>query len=133
MAQLVVEPLELHRGLGGSYDRPAMEGEGRTPEEIEAAAQKAGDPDRLMKGEDPETSFLEDARHWRDVYQELLNFKHDLIELTENRVEDLSETAADEIVETDASILDAERHRLEHRYEFWQARCRALEASQEAS
>jgi len=104
---------------------------GRTPEE--EAARKAGDATRLMKGEDPTTPYLDDARHWREVYRELLSFKHDVIDLTENRVEDLPKPAADEVVETDATILEAERERLVTRLDFWERRCLELEGEAEAS
>jgi hypothetical protein len=89
--------------------------------------------DRLMKGEDPETPYLEDARHWRDVYAELLNFKHDVIDLAENRVEDMSAPAAEEVVQTDATILEAERRRLQRRYDFWVDRCHSLQGQADAS
>src|ERR1700694_715420 len=42
----------------------------RQPEEV--AAQKAGDEERLMRGENPDTTYLEDAEHWSGVYKELL-------------------------------------------------------------
>ena len=41
-------------------------------DQAEEAADKAVDPDRLLEGEDPSTTYLDDATHWVTVYSELL-------------------------------------------------------------
>ena len=81
-----------------------------------------------MKGEDPETTYLEDALHWRSVYEELLSFKLTLIDLTETKIEDMPEAAALELESTDEVVLEAEHKRLQHRMDFWDQRIRELQA-----
>src|SRR5438105_15937958 len=93
----------------------------------EEAARKAADPDRLMKGEDPDTTFLEDALHWRSVYEELVGFKRDMIGLKEATTEVVPEPAAEEIERTDGVVLDRELHRLQDRLDFWDGKVRELE------
>jgi hypothetical protein len=98
---------------------------GETPEEV--AAEKAGDPDRLMPGEDPDTTFLDDAKHWRSVYEELLSFKYEMVDKTEDKMEEVSPPAARELASTDKVVLGAELERMRHRFEFWDRRCREME------
>lgn len=79
------------------------------------------DPDRLLEGEDPTTTFLDDAKHWAHVYKELLEFKQNVAGKAEKAADDLPDAAQPE-AEADLTILEAERERLERRYQFWQNR-----------
>jgi hypothetical protein len=97
---------------------------GRKPEE--AAAKKAGDEDRLMRGENPETAYVEDAEHWTGVYRQLLDFKRDLLEFTKNRIATMEEAASDELATTDLVLMEAEHQRLRSRLDFWEQRRRDL-------
>lgn len=90
------------------------------------AAQKAGDEDRLMRGENPETTYLEDAEHWIGVYRELLSFKQDLLAFTKDRVARMKPPASNELATTDLVILEAEHGRLLSRFDFWERRHREL-------
>ena len=101
---------------GEQEDRSGM----RRPEE--AAAHKAGDEERLMRGENPDTTYLEDAEHWAGVYRELLTFKQDLLDFTKERVARMKPAASDELATTDLVILEAEHHRLRGRFDFWERR-----------
>jgi hypothetical protein len=92
-------------------------------EPAEEAAEKAVDDDRLLEGEDPGTSYLEDATHWVTVYEELLAVKRDLIEASEGRLAELGEDARREIARTDLLVLDAEEKRFSRRLAFWRERC----------
>ena len=49
------------------------------PGEVEAqnAALDAVEPERLLDGEDEQTTYADDAIHWTKVYRELLDFKHE--------------------------------------------------------
>jgi hypothetical protein len=100
---------------------------GEEPEVI--AAQKAGDEDRLMRGEDPQTTYLEDAEHWSGVYGELLAFKKDLLAFTQERIAAMKPPASNELATTDLVIMQAEYGRLRSRYDFWQQRRRELESA----
>lgn len=91
-----------------------------------AAAKKAGDESRLMRGEDPETTYLEDAEHWSGVYKELLAFKQDLLDFTKDRIARMKPPASSELATTDLVILEAEHERLRTRFDFWERRRRDL-------
>ena len=58
------------------------------PTDIEAAeaALEAVAPDRLLVGEDENTTRAEDAVHWVKVYTELLEFKRSILAKTEESV-----------------------------------------------
>ena len=87
------------------------------------AAEKAVDDDRLLEGENPDTTYLEDATHWVTVYSELLAVKRDLVGVAENSLPDLPTEARHEVATTDLVVLDAEMKRFSHRLAFWRQRC----------
>jgi hypothetical protein len=91
------------------------------------AAEEAADLDRLLLGEDPKTKQLDDAQHWRRVYQELLDFKLDLLKSTYQRLADMAlDDARTEVRHTDQLVLEAESKRFERRLSFWKKRCQDL-------
>ena len=93
------------------------------PGELREAAAKAGDPDRLLPGEDPESTHPEDARHWVEVYRELLEYKDRLLAVTRATLSELpEEPARREVAETDQALISAERERLARRLRFWDRR-----------
>lgn len=99
----------------------------RPPEVV--AAEKAGDEERLMRGENPDTTYLEDAEHWSGVYAELLAFKQDLLDFTKERIGRMRPPASNELATTDLVILEAEHARLRNRFDFWEKRRRELAPS----
>ncbi|MEA2646095.1 MAG: hypothetical protein QOE92_1178 [Chloroflexota bacterium] len=101
---------------------------GETPEKQEgsAAGERAADPERLMSGEDPDTPYLEDATHWLGVYGELIDFKHELIGVTKERIVHLTASAREELTGTDLVLLNAELERLKKRRDFWQGKTQEL-------
>jgi hypothetical protein len=86
---------------------------------------KVRDPYRLLEGEDPDSTYVDDATHWVSVYGELLGFKETLVEAAASRATDLPEDAQPE-AGADLTILEAERQRLERRYQFWNERLAQL-------
>jgi hypothetical protein len=90
-------------------------------DDAQDALDKVMDPDRLLDGEDPSTTFLDDAKHWVHVYGELLEFKQNVVGEAETSADDLPDAAQPE-ADADLTILEAERQRLERRYQFWQTR-----------
>jgi hypothetical protein len=86
------------------------------------------DPEHRLPGErDSETSpLLEDARHWLQVYEELLVFKRTLLRTAEIHEEGAPEAVADE-VRGDQVLLRTELQRLETRHRFWQGRVLELQ------
>lgn len=91
------------------------------------AAMKAGDPDRLLPNEDPDTTFAEDAEHWIAVYGELLQYKNSLLTVTEATLAQMNEQPASrEVAETDRKVITAERARYVRRITFWKRRLAEL-------
>jgi hypothetical protein len=91
----------------------------------ENAAKEAGDPDRLLPGEDPDDVHPDSARLWVDVYAELLDYKRELLRVTDERLATMAdEPARREVVETDNVVIEAECRRFERRLAFWTDRLR---------
>lgn len=86
-----------------------------------------GDPSRLLRGEDPDTEYADDARHWIAVYHELLGFKHEMLRTIEDQVPEISESAREEVLGTDVPLMQAEAERFARRIEFWEERLAMLE------
>jgi hypothetical protein len=94
--------------------------------EFQAALDRAGDVDRRLDGEDPDTVHLEDARHWETVYQELHAFKDGVLKSARERGAAVRKDGQDE-VRSDLTILSTEATRLKARLEFWRRRRAELE------
>ena len=92
-------------------------------EQAREAAEKAVDSDRLLEGEDPGSTYLEDALHWVRVYSELLGVKRALVGVSEDRLPDLPTEARHEVATTDLVVLDAVMKRFAERLAFWRERC----------
>jgi hypothetical protein len=97
-------------------------------DDAQDAFEKVMDPDRLLEGEDPTTTYLDDAKHWVHVYGELLEFKASVAGEAASSAADLPAVAQAES-DADLTILEAERRRLERRYAFWQTRLGQLRAT----
>jgi DNA-binding response OmpR family regulator len=95
-------------------------------EDLKEAAQAAVDPDRLLEGENPETSHPEDARRWLVVYGELLAYKESVLERSLQAVQQYAPESSAEIEQTDVPILMEERDRFRRRLDYWQGRVREL-------
>lgn len=82
---------------------------------------EAGDPNRLMEGEKPDTRLVEDCDHWISTYTELRDFKDRLLATARMAQESVGAIARRETA-MDIRLLSAERDRLLARLEFWQKR-----------
>jgi hypothetical protein len=92
-----------------------------------SAAHRAVDHDRLIDGEDPSSSYVEDAAHWITVYSELVLFKERLVDTAGEALRNMTEgQARQEVSSTDLIVLTAERDRLKRRLDFWKERQREL-------
>jgi hypothetical protein len=101
-------------------------------DQTDEAAEKTVDPERLLEGEDPRTTYLDDATHWVTVYSELLAVKRDLVAVSEGKLPDLAKEARHEVATTDLVVLDAEMKRFSQRLSFWRERCVELGGSPSA-
>jgi hypothetical protein len=95
-------------------------------EEAADAAHEAVDAERLLPNEDPGSTFLEDAEHWRAVYDELLDAKASILHLTRTRIEAASEVPVRDELSLDETVMRAELQRLQRRFRFWRARAAEL-------
>jgi len=85
----------------------------------------AGDPDRLLPGEPAETAEWQDAVHWASVYQELVSFTIQHVELAQQRVDSLP--SPDDGPEAPGLLLiQAHLDRLGLRLDYWKRRCAEL-------
>jgi DNA-binding response OmpR family regulator len=90
------------------------------------AAMAGIDPERLIEGENPETTHVEDARRWVVVYSELLAFKESLLARTNSAVVALHPDSGQEIRRTDVAVLESERDRFRRHLEYWRRRLSEL-------
>ena len=86
------------------------------------AAKATVDEDRLLEGEDPRSTAVEDAEHWAAVYRELKAFKERLVRTAKESVASYTEDVSREVAKTDMVTLTAELRRFNRRLQFWQRR-----------
>lgn len=80
-----------------------------------------------MEGEDPTTPHADEARHWLEVYDQLLTFKERTISSTQRNLAQVpAPEAREDVEETDLIVLKTERDRLQQRLDFWKRRHREL-------
>jgi hypothetical protein len=70
----------------------------------------------------------EEIQRWIDVYRDLVDAKRVMLRSAERRIAEASAEARREFRRTDATVLGAERRRLERRLAFWRRQSRALKA-----
>jgi DNA-binding response OmpR family regulator len=83
--------------------------------------------DRLLEGENPLTTFQQDARHWIAVYRQMIWFKDQLLARMRAHARTLPPAARRDVIDNDVSILELQRRRYQRRIEFWYARQWELE------
>ena len=85
-----------------------------------ATVRWAGDRDRLMAGERPESPFREDAVHWVRVYRDLVAFNCQVMDAITERLKSVAST--DGTGSSDLDLLEAHLDRLRWRLAFWEGR-----------
>jgi DNA-binding response OmpR family regulator len=75
----------------------------------------------LLEGEDPSTLFAEDARHWVNIYAQLLEFKQRILERVTTAMPNLPPREGAEVA-GDLQLITAETARVKSRLAFWQQR-----------
>jgi len=91
---------------------------------IARVALAAGD---LLEGEDPDTQYAQDARHWVAIYRELIAFKTNVLARVHAQVRRLPAAARAEATGPDVLIIEAQLERYRRRLEFWYQRQWSLE------
>src|SRR5258706_16382415 len=61
--------------------------------------------DHLLEGEDPDTVFASDVRHWIAVYREMIGFNEELLGRLEAQVNRLPQAARDGTVGDDDALI----------------------------
>src|SRR5260221_6064317 len=84
-------------------------------------------PDRLLEGEDPDTVFASDVRHWIAVYREMIGFNEELLGRLGDQVKRLPRSARDGAVDNDVSLIAGQLDRYRLRLRFWYERQWQLE------
>ncbi len=83
--------------------------------------------DRLLEGEDPNSQFGRDARHWISVYREMIAFKEDLLARVSGQLEHLPRAARQDVLENDIGMLEEQLQRYRRRLDYWYERQWVLE------
>ena len=93
--------------------------------EARQASEEITNADTLLPGEagDVESESLEDARTWREVYEELFLFKQQMLATLLKQRETVQDLGQHEVV-NDEVLLTREADRLARRLEFWQREVR---------
>ena len=83
--------------------------------------------DNLLEGEDPDTQYAQDARHWVAIYRELIAFKSNVLARAQARMRKVPASSRAEASTQDNAILEAQLVRYRRRLEFWYEKQWALE------
>jgi hypothetical protein len=96
------------------------------PDELEVRRLSI-DPDRLLPGEQTDTTLSADADHWVGVYTALLGTKRQLIANLRELMEPQSADVKAELERADVRMLQMQIERFEKRLAFWQNKGRELD------
>ena len=86
--------------------------------------------DRMLEGENPDTTFAPDARHWIGVYRQMIDFKHELLGRLRKQVLTLPAAARADVTENDIGLIETQLERYERRLSYWYASQWRLEGLQ---
>ena len=88
--------------------------------------QRLNDPAYRLSGENPSTATLDDARRWTAIYDQLIGFKRELLELCHRYMEQSDAEVARAIRETDMIMLEMQISRFEQKRDYWTIRATEL-------
>src|SRR5579872_5199553 len=94
--------------------------------EAVGAVWEGADLDRPIKGEDPETDSLEEARRWVSVYSHLVKLEQELLDLMASMIPAMPDEARREAELTNLPVLASQVERFRHRLDYWTKRKEAL-------
>jgi len=96
--------------------------------EAAGAAWEGVDLERPIRGEDPRSESLDDARRWVSVYSHLVNLEQELFDVLARMIPNMPGEAQREAEETNLPVLASQVERFRHRLDYWVKRKRELEA-----
>jgi len=82
-------------------------------------ARQALASDALLEGEDPDTQFAQDARHWIAIYRELIAFRNGVLVRVHAQVRKLPPSARTDASGSDVFLIEEQIERYRRRLEFW--------------
>ena len=88
--------------------------------------ERLADPGYRLIGENPSTATVDRARHWAEVYDQLLGFKRELLGLCQQYAEHSEPEVARAIRETDMILLEVQISRFEQKRDYWKIRSTEL-------
>jgi hypothetical protein len=96
--------------------------------EAAGAVWEGADLERPIRGENPESDSLEEARRWVSVYSHLLKLEQDLLDVLAGMIPTMPNEAQKEAEQTNLPVLASQVERFRHRLEFWSKRRAELES-----
>jgi hypothetical protein len=88
--------------------------------------QRLSDPGYRLHGENPATATLDDARRWASIYETLIVFKRQLLDLCHRFVNESDHEVARAIRDTDMILLEVQISRFEQKRDYWKIRATEL-------
>jgi hypothetical protein len=95
--------------------------------EAAGAAWEGVDLERPIKGEDPESESLDEARRWVSVYSHLVNLEQELFDVLARMIPKMPSEAQREAEQTNLPVLASQVERFRHRLDYWVKRKSELE------
>lgn len=99
-------------------------------EEAAGAAWEGADLDRPIRGEDPDSESLAEARRWLLVYRHLVKLEQELFDMLARMIPAMPKEAQHEAEETNLPVLASQVERFRHRLDYWVNRERELALKQ---
>ena len=88
--------------------------------------QRLTDPGYRLHGENTATASLEDARRWAGIYDRLIEFKQELLDLCDELARQADPDVARAIRETDMIMLELQISRFQQKRDYWHLRATEL-------
>ncbi|HVH62457.1 MAG TPA: hypothetical protein VNA65_02540 [Candidatus Dormibacteraeota bacterium] len=88
--------------------------------------ERLADPGYRLNGENPSTATVDRAKHWAEVYDQLLAFKRELLDLCQRYAEHAEPEVARAIRETDMIMLEVQVSRFRQKRDYWTIRAAEL-------
>jgi hypothetical protein len=95
--------------------------------EAAGAAWEGVDLERPIKGEDPESESLDEARRWVSVYSHLVKLEQELFDVLARMIPKMPSEAQREAEQTNLPVLASQVERFRHRLDYWVKRKSELE------
>jgi len=99
-------------------------------EEAAGAAWEGADVNRPIRGEDPESESLAEARRWVAVYRHLVKLEQELFDMLARMIPTMPREAQREAEATNLPVLASQVERFRHRLDYWIQRQRELEGKE---